>query len=115
MVRRWYGDGGGEGQGEEGRQRRTVFVGLPLRITVLPIGEIGHRVLGRGGAERNECPPTREGPMVGSPAFVATWRAAIKRAAPFKRGLPRSRHRTQGIPTPKSPAARRRPPRAKKR
>ena len=62
------------------------FVGLPQRITVLPIGEIGHRVLGRGGAERSECPPTHVGPMAGFPAFVATRRVAIKWAASFTWG-----------------------------
>ena len=34
------------------------FIGVvPQRITFLSIGEIGHCDLGRGGAERSECPP----------------------------------------------------------
>ena len=32
---------------------------LPQSVTFLPVGEIGHGALGRGGAERSECPPTR--------------------------------------------------------
>ena len=57
--------------------RRAVFVGLPKRITVLSIGELGYCILGRGGAVgAGRKLPACERPLAGSPAFVATWRAA---------------------------------------
>ena len=36
---------------------RVVYVDLHPGIPFLPIGELGYRILGRGGAERSECPP----------------------------------------------------------
>ena len=38
---------------------RVVYVDLHPGIPFLPIGEPGYCGLGRGGAERSECPPTR--------------------------------------------------------
>ena len=39
------------------RRDKEFAVGFQQRITVLPIGELGYCNLGRGGAERSECPP----------------------------------------------------------
>ncbi len=38
---------------------RNLPWALPQRVTFLPIGEICYCILGRGGAERSECPLTR--------------------------------------------------------
>ena len=41
---------------------RVVYKVSQRRIPFLSIVEICHRVLGRGGAERSECPPTPHAP-----------------------------------------------------
>ncbi len=47
---------------------RNLPWALPQRVTFLPVGEIGHCALGRGGAERSECPPTYEPTSARPPA-----------------------------------------------
>ena len=47
---------------------RNLPWALPQRVTFLPVGEIGHGALGRGGAERSECPPTYEPTSARPPA-----------------------------------------------
>ena len=50
---------------------RNLPWALPQRVTFLPIFEIGHGALGRGGAERSECPPTYE-PTSARPSRAAS-------------------------------------------
>ena len=70
MVYAWRVEGGGIGRARGigvGRQGKGVgrqlsacpygWEGVAIRITFLPIGAIGHCALGRGDAERSECPP----------------------------------------------------------
>ena len=55
----------------------------PQIITFLPISEIGYRDLGRGGAERSECPPTLEytHPLASARPNLRGGRVSIKDAA----------------------------------
>ena len=70
-------------------------------IPFLPIVEICHRVLGRGGAERSECPPTPH-----APAHPKVPALTMPRARP-KRGL--------GVGSDAAPNAKRYPQKKEKR